>query len=90
MMSPIKEDETLALEMPVRPDHGPPEPVELHVVPTQATATAPTGRIIDDSARGTIFWEADSSEDDDDDDKEDDNVIVIVEAVVLVVTMTIA
>ncbi|KAF4259710.1 hypothetical protein CNMCM8812_005760 [Aspergillus fumigatus] len=73
MMSPIKEDETLALEMPVRPDHGPPEPVELHVVPTQATATAPTGRIIDDSARGTIFWEADSSEDDDDDDKEDDD-----------------
>ncbi|KAF7170727.1 hypothetical protein CNMCM5623_003284 [Aspergillus felis] len=66
MMSPIKEDETLALEMPVRPDHGPPEPEELHVIPTQATATAPTGRIIDDSARGTIFWEADSSEEEED------------------------
>lgn len=32
-------------------------------IPTPATATAPKGRIIDDSARGTIFWEADHSED---------------------------
>lgn len=32
-------------------------------IPTPATATAPKGRIIDDSARGTIFWEADRSED---------------------------
>lgn len=27
-------------------------------IPTAATETAPRGRIIDDSARGTIFWEA--------------------------------
>ncbi|GAB7366901.1 hypothetical protein MBLNU230_g1262t1 [Neophaeotheca triangularis] len=27
-------------------------------IPTPATATAPRGHIIDDSARGTIFWEA--------------------------------
>jgi len=33
-------------------------------IPTPATATAPKGRIIDDSARGTIFWEADHSDDD--------------------------
>lgn len=33
-------------------------------IPTPATATAPKGRIIDDSARGTIFWEADHSETD--------------------------
>ncbi|KXS95963.1 hypothetical protein AC578_8099 [Pseudocercospora eumusae] len=33
-------------------------------IPTPATSTAPKGRIIDDSARGTIFWEADHSEDD--------------------------
>ncbi|KXL42028.1 MAG: hypothetical protein FE78DRAFT_73688 [Acidomyces sp. 'richmondensis'] len=32
-------------------------------IPTPATDTAPSGRIIDDSARGTIFWEADISED---------------------------
>lgn len=35
-------------------------------IPTPATATAPRGRIIDDSARGTIFWEAERS------DKEDE------------------
>lgn len=28
-------------------------------IPTSATEFAPKGRIIDDSARGTIFWEAD-------------------------------
>lgn len=28
-------------------------------IPTPATETAPKGHIIDDSARGTIFWEAD-------------------------------
>ncbi|USW57754.1 Putative YTH domain containing protein [Septoria linicola] len=31
-------------------------------IPTPATATAPQGRIIDDSARGTIFWEADHAD----------------------------
>jgi len=32
---------------------------------TPATSTAPRGRIIDDSARGTIFWEADHDEEED-------------------------
>lgn len=32
-------------------------------IPTPATDTAPKGRIIDDSARGTIFWEAELSDD---------------------------
>ena len=32
-------------------------------ISTSATATAPKGRIIDDSARGTIFWEAEHSDD---------------------------
>ena len=31
-------------------------------IPTPATATAPMGRIIDDSARGTIFWEVTEEE----------------------------
>lgn len=31
-------------------------------IPTPATATAPRGRVIDDSARGTIFWEAEDIE----------------------------
>jgi hypothetical protein len=32
-------------------------------ISTSATATAPKGRIMDDSARGTIFWEAEHSDD---------------------------
>ncbi|KJZ76546.1 hypothetical protein HIM_03882 [Hirsutella minnesotensis 3608] len=31
-------------------------------IPTEATEYAPKGRIIDDSARGTIFWEAEREE----------------------------
>lgn len=31
-------------------------------IPTDATECAPKGRIIDDSARGTIFWEAECEE----------------------------
>nr|OQO22456.1 hypothetical protein B0A51_14600 [Rachicladosporium sp. CCFEE 5018] len=44
----------------VSPDDGP------RSIPTPATATAPSGRIIDDSARGTIFWEADDVAEDED------------------------
>ena len=32
----------------------------LVTIATPATATAPKGRIIDDSSRGTIFWEAEN------------------------------
>ena len=32
-------------------------------IPTPATQTAPRGHIIDDSARGTIFWEAEHDDD---------------------------
>jgi hypothetical protein len=35
-------------------------------IPTPATENAPKGRIIDDSARGTIFWEAESPGDEPD------------------------
>ena len=66
MMSPISDDEELALEMPSRPDPPPGGPDELDVTLTAATSTAPQGRIIDDSARGTIFWEVESSEDEND------------------------
>ncbi|KAJ5328971.1 hypothetical protein N7452_009361 [Penicillium brevicompactum] len=62
MMSPISDDDDLALEMPPRPD--PPAAEDLDVTLTAATTTAPQGRIIDDSARGTIFWEVESNEDD--------------------------
>ncbi|OQE20894.1 hypothetical protein PENFLA_c015G02276 [Penicillium flavigenum] len=69
MMSPISDDEELALEMPSRPE-PPPGPDELDVTLTAATSTAPQGRIIDDSARGTIFWEVESSDDENDDASE--------------------
>lgn len=64
MVSAITDDEALALEAPPRPENPLIEADDLDVLPTEATQTAPKGRIIDDSARGTIFWEADSSEDD--------------------------
>lgn len=64
MVSAITDDEALALEAPPRPEHPLSEVDNLDVVTTEATETAPKGRIIDDSARGTIFWEADSSEED--------------------------
>lgn len=74
MVSAITDDEALALEAPPRPENPPSEADDLDVIPTEATQTAPKGRIIDDSARGTIFWEADSSEDDrhSNDDNEDE------------------
>lgn len=43
------------------PEVLPPIPSDLPLtIPTPATSTAPKGRIIDDSARGTIFWEAET------------------------------
>ncbi|KAL3477841.1 YT521-B-like domain-containing protein [Aspergillus californicus] len=64
MMSTIKEDQNLTLEMPPRPDHNfSKEPDSPDVIPTPASSSAPNGRIINDVARGTIFWEADTSED---------------------------
>ncbi|KAJ5355308.1 uncharacterized protein N7496_012520 [Penicillium cataractarum] len=67
MLSPISDDEELALEMPPRPEPLPGTADELEVTTTAATSTAPKGRIIDDSARGTIFWEVESSGDEHDD-----------------------
>jgi hypothetical protein len=66
MLSPINDDEELALEMPPRPEPLTGCPDEMDVTTTAATSTAPKGRIIDDSARGTIFWEVESSEEEDD------------------------
>ncbi|KAE8147637.1 YT521-B-like domain-containing protein [Aspergillus avenaceus] len=62
MISPIQEDDGLTLEMPPRPNLIHAEPEDLDMTPTLATSTAPNGRIINDFARGAIFWEADSSE----------------------------
>ena len=66
MISTIQEDDSLMLAMPPRPNHVHSELPILDMTPTPATETAPTGRIINDAARGTIFWEADSSSDEED------------------------
>ena len=74
MISPISDDEELALEVPPRPDPPPGDPDDLDVTLTIATSTAPRGRIIDDPARGTIFWEVESSEDENDDTRSEKSV----------------
>ncbi|KAF7596181.1 hypothetical protein BBP40_003080 [Aspergillus hancockii] len=80
MVSPIQEDDGLVMEKPPRPNHTHAEPEDLDVTPTPATSTAPDGRIINDLARGTIFWEADSSEDEDG-GKFEKNLMEVVEEV---------
>jgi hypothetical protein len=57
MVSPIIDDPSAAIAF--APKAQPAADVELpKAIPTEATEFAPKGRIIDDSARGTIFWEA--------------------------------
>lgn len=56
MTSPINEDPAAAIQF--APSAPTSSEVELpKAIPTEATEFAPKGRIIDDSARGTIFWE---------------------------------
>lgn len=57
MISPINDDPAAAIEF--APAAQTVEDPELpKAIPTPAMDSAPRGRIIDDSARGTIFWEA--------------------------------
>lgn len=61
MISPINHDPAAAIEF--APKAQATNNVELpKAIPTEATETCPRGRIIDDSARGTIFWEAERDE----------------------------
>ena len=56
MTSLIDDDPAAAIEF--APKAQPLSEVDLpKAIPTEATEFAPKGRIIDDSARGTIFWE---------------------------------
>ncbi|KAI9042218.1 putative YT521-B-like splicing factor [Aspergillus affinis] len=79
MISPIQDDDALTLAMPSRADHVHPESPIVDMTPTPATETAPTGRIINDAARGTIFWEADSSSDEEEDAKSERSAGEVVE-----------
>jgi hypothetical protein len=63
MTSPINEEVAKDLEWKPRAEVAIDESDLPKAIPTPATETAPKGRIIDDSARGTIFWEADLLED---------------------------
>ncbi|KAK5651740.1 hypothetical protein OQA88_11702 [Cercophora sp. LCS_1] len=61
MTSPVNENPEAAIEF--APKAQATTDVELpKAIPTESTEFAPKGRIIDDSARGTIFWEAERDE----------------------------
>lgn len=64
MASPISGEPINLSSMTAVEEAGTDPAVSPRSLSTPATSTAPKGRIIDDSARGTIFWEADHSEDD--------------------------
>lgn len=59
MISPISDDAAANLDWAPKTESIPDDPELPRSIPTAATEFAPKGRIIDDSARGTIFWEAD-------------------------------
>lgn len=60
MGSSIDDEATSKIEVPARTAPTVSSSADMPTtIPTPATEFAPKGRIIDDSARGTIFWEAD-------------------------------
>ncbi|KAI0842262.1 hypothetical protein F5Y06DRAFT_285037 [Hypoxylon sp. FL0890] len=64
MTSPINDDPAAAIEF--APKAQATSNLDLpKAIPTEATDTCPKGRIIDDSARGTIFWEVERDDADD-------------------------
>lgn len=64
MTSPISDDASANLEWTPRAEEVTDDPDLPRSIPTPASEFAPKGRIIDDSARGTIFWEADPASQD--------------------------
>ena len=64
MASPINEESSANLDWAPRGEIVINDPDVPRSIPTPATEFAPKGRIIDDSARGTIFWEADPEDED--------------------------
>ncbi|KAK2768776.1 YTH domain-containing protein 1 [Arachnomyces sp. PD_36] len=73
MASAIDESEAKAIEMPARPEHIEKEPEPARITETPATALSPKGHIVDDIARGTVFWEADIPEEEAESDVRSDN-----------------
>jgi hypothetical protein len=62
MTSPILEDGSRLVDPAPKPESIVDVPDVPKSIPTPATEWAPRGKIIDDSARGTIFWEAELSD----------------------------
>lgn len=60
MDSPISGDVQAMRETVPQPKTSPIANDGPTIIPTPATSTAPRGYIVDDSARGNIFWEAES------------------------------
>ena len=58
MASPINDEVSATLDWAPKGGAVADDPEIPRSIPTSATEHAPRGRIIDDSARGTIFWEA--------------------------------
>ena len=64
MASPITDEAAAGLDWAPRGEAVIDDPDVPRSIPTPATEFAPRGRIVDDSARGTIFWEADPEDED--------------------------
>jgi len=64
MASPITDEAAAGLDWAPRGETVIDDPDIPRSIPTAPTDFAPKGRIIDDSARGTIFWEADPEDED--------------------------
>jgi YT521-B-like domain len=69
MVSPINDDPEAAIEFAPKPQSVE-DPDLPKAIPTPATEFTPKGRIIDDSARGTIFWEVERDEETEEEDDE--------------------
>lgn len=75
MVSSIDESEAESIEMPHRPDHVEKEHEPARVTETLATAQSPKGRIVDDMARGTVFWEAEIPDEETESDSKSDKSV---------------
>jgi hypothetical protein len=69
MASPINNDPAAAIEFAPQA-HTIADPELPKAILTPATEFAPKGRIIDDSARGTIFWEAERDEEEEEEEED--------------------
>ncbi|QSZ35342.1 hypothetical protein DSL72_008212 [Monilinia vaccinii-corymbosi] len=71
MISPINDDPAAAIAFAPQA-HTVEDPDLPRAIPTPASEFAPRGRIIDDSARGTIFWEIDGGDTEEADEDDED------------------